>query len=370
MTNSTLITQEELKDTSPAERDLLYQRYGFSPGDIQVLAQAKNNLEKVHTISKAIIQKSKELNERGRLDNRKIGSQITLATIGGILRNPWDGKVKYATTNVRSFLSGRYEKHHPNMQLTSTHGLRKELGVYSGNLESALNEGYDFYASEYDLRESIVLPLSIGFKVGVVMGIAKAEAKMVSIKQKPGENSGKSKYLQFCGSDYWNEFGLYKVLDTLLKTEFNYCGDITRENNGISLHVGSSAISTWICGRFPLTDQEYNPTQIETLSTEAQMGYFSGYAAAKGKVREGRKLIRIFSRNEALLVSLENIATNNGIPIRISIVEKNKNCPFLDTAATSDTYCLSILSGGVVMMYNQKLLINPEHLSAYSKVQK
>mgnify|MGYP001619978995 FL=1 len=334
---------------------------------------------KVLEISRALIDHCNPKN----IDIIKIGAQLTLCTIGGLYRNPWDGDYQESTYQVGSILNRRYKKqkegnNEPNLKLTSTHFLREEMEVYHGNLPEARNIGYDFYASSYDLKESIKLPLKLGFYEDLLIGIAYAEAFIATQSSDKARHGSKIRELVFKGTNYETELPLYQlIIIPLLKSQYNYIAEITqgiaktlegKEYMYPQIIVSSSAISTWFANHlhFPSggerEDLEF-PKYINK-SDKTGLDFFVGYVSAKGRIMKDNS-VKITSTKKIFLDSLLEVANKNGIAASVRQAQTGTMA-----IGNKDEYALRIGKHGIEAMYNEKLMYNPAHLISYLLNQK
>ena len=379
MSNSTLILPQELKGTLLEERNNLYsERYGFTLDEIVQLSRLPSGFGKIESICEAITGHC----DNGKVDPNKIGAQLTLAVIGGLYRNPWDGDYSSATSSVNAILMERYRKQIerkslPNLRLTSTHFLRMELGVYSGNLPEAMKKGHKFYATDYDLKESLRLPLKLGFNEALLIGIAYSEACIANDSPLRRERSGRTKNLVFRGMDYEAELPLYEKIAQMLKTQFNYITKVKCEQDETpqgkvyvypKIEVASSAIATWFANHlcFPVGKERDGlqfPHYINTKSLED--GFFAGYVGAKGIITKGWIALVVHCQSKSFLERISRISSRHGIRATIRRVQPSANPLF---KPSHDTYVLRIGKPGINVMYGKGLLINPTHLEAICSI--
>ncbi|MAG46983.1 hypothetical protein CL617_00115 [archaeon] len=356
MSNSTLILPQDINDTTEDQRNELYiDKYGFTLDEILTIGRLPNDFNKIEQICDSLVY---HYNFSNREKKSKTGAQLTLCTIGGLFREPWDGDYKRSTSDVRNILRRRYNSSGEN--LTTTHFLREEMNVYKGNLVELKEKNFQFLVTSVDLKESIRIPEEINFNEGMLIGIAYADAYVINDNLK-NRNAERGRGLIFKGSNYDEEYALYTNILDMLKDQHNYMGEIKKHEfttpnkfQGVtpSINVCSTSIATWYHNdlEFP-TGNERNSFKLPKFNYEAEVGFFVGYVGAKARTGKYRNL-RVYTKDFEIANLLIQMAEK--LEIDYNYREDNND-------RYESTKVLTIGKKGIGKMQEEDLLINPSH---------
>lgn len=328
-----------LAGDAKAKDRLICEAFGFTRFELSDIRTLKNTFEKA---------------ERGAvmLSGRGFADKVSGMTLAAIINDDWAHPAGYYK-RLESLLQERYLGKKGEARTTSSWNVpliqrfREEIGMYGGNLYEVREIWKGFVPSDMDWQHSTRLPLDIGEKAALLLGMYWGDGI-------PQKRDGNSKIIGFYLRGSKNDFPLYEsVIRPLMKEVHNLDVKIRRKarkipaesERGYSIAFPKSeydtpkislteAVYTWLCqdlGYAPIKENVKFPRDFHQWTDSSAYEFFKGIIATKGSLmhagRRGNLRLAISESDQGFINEIMKVSERIGYTPRIYDVNPKSKYP-------------------------------------------
>lgn len=256
---------------------------------------------------------------------------------------------------VRKALKARYSaqlekfKEESSFSVPPTQFLRKELGIYEGNLEDAIKKWPNVVFSKFDLIRSLRIPTQIGEVEAMLLGVFYADGNLIL---ENGENGRRRATLYGTAEDFtfykkWVAPALKQAFNLEAKLKPRGTGPFVYDGPGIEMK--SEALFTWLHHHMQFPIGRRGITVPNFQNGMIVWNVLKGVIAAEGMiyVDEEKSVMRITDANREYVSSIANLA-------RIFHFECSER-------QVGDVFMLEFGKTQIKEMLRRGIIVNPYH---------